>query len=70
VTVQELINQLSKYPKDTQVMLLDGHNGGGCLRTLNFGPVEKEVMAQNVRDSVDCEGLEGTTVVVMGYGCY
>lgn len=67
---EQLITLLSKFPGDTEVMLLDSHNGGGYPRTINFGPLKHRVNKADVDNCADCEGKHGQQVVIMGYGCY
>jgi len=70
VTVQELMARLSKMDPASEVMVLDGFNGGGHPRAINLGPVTKVVREEDAEESGDCEELVGVTVVVMAYGCY
>ena len=37
--VKELIERLKEYDGETEITILDGFNGGGKPRTINFGPV-------------------------------
>ena len=68
--VHELIRLLSFEPDyDAEVMLLDGFNGGGTPRTINMH-AHMRIGASEAKDSVDCEGLEGKDVLVLGFGCY
>lgn len=70
MTVAELIKVLGNYPSDMEVMVLDSHNGGGTPRTVNLGPNERTLSAENAEDAADCEDRVGERVVVLGYGCY
>jgi len=70
MTAAQLISRLSQVPPDTEVMILDGFNGGGDPREINFGPVTRKITYANAADTADCEGKIGKTVVLMGYGCY
>lgn len=70
MTVGELINKLSKYDTNDQVMIRDGFNGGGDPREINFGPHEDQITSENAENAADCEDIVGETVVVLGYGCY
>lgn len=70
MTVNELMARLSKLDGDQQVMVMDGFNGGGRPRELNFGPVERLVTEEHADDTADCEELVGQKVVVVGFGCY
>lgn len=65
----ELAEQLMKTP-NMDVMILDGFNGGGEPRTINFGPVERVITSKNEKEGADCEGRVGETVLLIGYGCY
>lgn len=71
MTVQELINRLQKLDPNAPIMILDGFNGGGYPREINYGPVEDEIDQKSIDDCADCEEFEpGTMVCVMGYGFY
>jgi hypothetical protein len=70
MTVKELIEALSKYNLESQVMILDSFNGGGYLRTINLGPVEKQVTQEMAEECADSEEFEGELVIALGYGCY
>ena len=70
MTVKQLIDRLSKYPIDSEIMVLDGFNGGGELREINLGPFHQTITKKNADDGADCEGKVGKKVVVIGYGCY
>lgn len=70
MTVAELIDRFRTIPKDSQIMILDGSNGGGVPREINTGPSFHVVEAWDADETADCENLVGTTVVVLGYGCY
>lgn len=70
MTIKELVDRLQEFPLDTEVMVLDGFNGGGYPRTINFGP-RQDIITKDMADNAgDCEELVGQTVIVMGYGCY
>lgn len=68
--VDQLIAQLAEYPSGTEVMILDGFNGGGEPREINLGPHTRKITKKNADESADCEGKVGKTVIVLGYGCY
>jgi hypothetical protein len=51
-------------------MILDGFNGGGFPRDVNFGPMKHRIGAMDAKACGDCEDKLGVDVVVMGYGCY
>lgn len=75
--VKDLIAELSSLDPDMEIAVLDGFNGGGQPRALNFGPTvwDKETLEEmaDLDDSPDYSDLsvkEGTEIVVMGYGCY
>lgn len=70
MTIQELTDYLAQYPDDMPVMILDGFNGGGVPRTINLGPYVRHVREDDAVKTSDCDDLVGTTVVVLGYGCY
>ncbi len=70
MTIGELIFLLAKYPDTMQVMVLDGPNGGGVPRDMNIGPVRRTITIDDSAETADCEGIEGQTVVVVGFGCY
>ncbi len=68
--ISTLIDSLNSYDPSTEVMILDGFNGGGDPREINLGPSERVITEQNAKDGADCEGKVGETVVVLGYGSY
>ena len=68
--VKELIKRLSKFDPNMDVMILDGFNGGGSPRDINFGPLIQAIGKNDAAAAADCEGREGEKVVSMGYGCY
>lgn len=70
MTIKTLIERLSAYDLNTEVMILDGFNGGGYPRTINCGPYLRIVKKKEEKDCPDCEGKVGKQIVVMGYGCY
>ena len=71
MTVLDVIQALLKRGDlNRPCMVLDGFNGSGTPREINLGPVERTVTAEDAEASADCEGLEGQTVVVVGFGCY
>lgn len=70
MTAKTLRDMLDGFRDDTEVMILDGFNGGGCPRTINIGPCKRKISEENANDSADCEGKIGKDVIVIGYGCY
>jgi hypothetical protein len=70
MTVQDLIDRLSKQDPSMHVMLLDGPNGSGTPRDLNLGPVTRSIEETDADESADCEGRVGEEVLVLGFGCY
>jgi hypothetical protein len=68
--VHELITRLSKFNPELDVMILDGSNGAGAMREVNYGPGVVRVQDCDVEDSADCEGMAGKDVIRLGYGCY
>ncbi len=68
--VKELIERLQQFGSETEVMILDGFNGGGEPRELNLGPHRYVVSRFDTIATADCEGKNGDTVVILGYGCY
>lgn len=55
---------------DQELMVLDGFNGGGFPREINFGPVPRTISQEGEDECGDCEGMVGEEVLVIGYGCY
>ena len=71
MTVSDLIARLSKLDPNQEIMILDSFNGGGTPREINLGPSKHKISKQNVEDAADCEELGvGTSVLVLGFGCY
>ena len=63
------LNELRFAHGDIEVALVDGFNGGGDPRTINYGPVAKDI-AKDGRDDLDDIETQDGMVVLMGYGCY
>lgn len=71
MTVDELIERLAPWRGlSIPVMVLDGANGGGCLRDINLGPTYRMIGERDARDTADCEGRQGEDVVTIGFGYY
>jgi hypothetical protein len=70
VTAKELIAKLQQFNPESEVMVLDSHNGGGTPRTINLGPTFHHLTAGDSEEAADCEDRIGELVVLMGYGCY
>lgn len=69
--IRELIDQLCRLPSEDEIMILDGFNGGGEPREINFGPVSHSVTQDDMANASDCEDMEpDQTVWVIGYGSY
>jgi len=67
---EEMIKALQKLPDGTEVVILDGFNGGGQPITINFGvslqPIKNEFYSYN---TADIETKRGS-IALIGYGCY
>ena len=70
MNANKLIAQLSEFPPETEVMILDGFNGGGEPRSINLGPSIRTITKKNEDEGADCEGKVGKKVIILGYGCY
>lgn len=71
MTVGQLRKRLETFPDDMEVMILDGFNGGGYPRTINFGPNNyRTITESDANECGDCEGRVGERIVLMGYGFY
>lgn len=71
MNVKKLIEHLSQFDESAEVMVLDGFNGAGDKRTINFTPSKERIITvADSENSGDCEGKVGKKVVVIGYGCY
>jgi hypothetical protein len=71
MTIAELREQLSEFPDDMEIMILDGFNGGGgVLLEINIRLWTRTITDEDVADTADCEGRVGEAVVVIGYGSY
>lgn len=75
--VKELIEQLKTLDSDMEIAVLDGFNGGGQPRALNFGPTVWDAETLNEMadfemspDYSDLSVKDGSEIVVIGYGCY
>jgi hypothetical protein len=71
MNVDQIIRHLSQFDGKTEVMILDGFNGGGNKRDINLRPSDLlTITKEDSERSGDCEGRVGEQVVVLGYGCY
>lgn len=75
--VAQLIEKLSKLDPSLEVAILDGFNGGGSPRTINYGPlmwdkedIEESIQLDDELDYSDLNSKSGTPIVLMGFGCY
>lgn len=68
--IKELMERLSRLNPETDIMIMDGSNGGGAPRDLNLGPCEHTITEEDADDVADCEERVGEIVIVMGFGCY
>ena len=65
----ELANFLLDNP-NLEVMVLDGSNGQGSPRIINFGPLLHTITKDHADESGDCENIVGQKVIILGFGCY
>lgn len=71
MTVRELIERLQEFDGGLEVAPIDGFNGGGHPRTLNFGPVLEERSGNGSdRDTSDLQDTEAAAWVAIGFGYY
>jgi len=71
MTKNELIEHLQQIKGNPDVMIIDGFNGQGFKRTINFAPNNlQKVTKQDAEESGDCVNIVGKKVIVIGYGCY
>ena len=71
MTKKQMIERLARFDDDTQIMILDGFNGGGDPRSINLSPIEHVITEREANNGNDCEEIgAGTRVAVIGYGCY
>ena len=74
MNVRELIEELQELPQDLEIAILDGSNGGGHPREINYGPIvyDPKDWPNNKEnaDYGDIETNDGGVIVQMGYGCY
>ena len=72
--VKELIKRLSEFNPEMEVAVLDGSNGGGYPREINYGPIEyrgkPDFKGDTNADYEDLETSEGQSIVQMGFGFY
>ena len=68
--VKNLIKKLSKFDQESEIMIMDGFNGGGCPREINLGPTYHKIGQKEEDECSDCEDIVDKVIVVMGYGCY
>jgi len=71
MSVKQLIEHLSKFDDNVEVMILDGFNGQGNKRTINFTPSNLQIITpEDEETGSDCNDKVGNKVVLLGYGCY
>lgn len=73
MTVKELIENLQQFDPDLEVAILDGFNGGGYPRQINYGPRLEFYHRFDHSQTYDREDLvnkQATQWIIMGYGCY
>lgn len=68
--VHELLRLLESQPRDRDVFILDGFNGGGHPREINFKCLY-EITQEDIDESADVEDFcEGHQYIALGYGSY
>lgn len=67
--VANLIRILSELDNNDEVMILDGFNGGGFPREINYQK-SIEITDYDAHHCADCEDMIGRKVFVIGYGSY
>lgn len=71
MNAKQLIEHLSQFDENTEVMVLDGFNGGGNKRDINLTPSNlRNISEDDAEECGDCEGRVGEKVIILGYGCY
>ena len=71
MNVKELIAHLNNFSETTEVMILDGFNGGGNKRDINLTPTNlRTISKEDENECGDCETRAGEKVIILGYGCY
>jgi hypothetical protein len=74
MTKNELIGLLNKIEGNPEIAILDGFNGSGVPRTINFGPLLfsgiPAFSGDDQADYADINSAPGTPIILMGYGCY
>jgi hypothetical protein len=69
--IKDLISELNKFDQEDEVMILDGYNGGGNPREINFGPKQISIKEDFIENCADCEEFDvNSKVVILGFGCY
>jgi hypothetical protein len=58
MTKAQLIQRLSEFPDDMEVMTLDGIPGSGMPREINHGPRIMTIGSLEANECVDCEDRE------------
>ena len=73
MTKRELMTELFKIKGNPEIAILDGFNGGGIPRRINFGPIDiipsKEDKDSEWSQTADLED-KTETIILIGYGCY
>lgn len=69
MTSHELARKLLSGP-DLEVAIIDGFNGGGEPRTINYGPHVRDVNIEHSSYITDDIETKAGSIVVMGFGCY
>ena len=71
MTIRELIEHLSQFDEDINVMILDGFNGDGNKRDINFNPsILRKITEKDEKECGDCNDRVGEEIVLLGYGFY
>jgi len=72
--VKDLIARLQEMDPDVDIAILDGTNGDGNLRRINYGPhknLQATLQPHMIEDCSDFEHMDiGTKIYYMGFGCY
>ncbi len=71
MTIRELKERINEFDDSLEIMILDGFNGQGKKRTLNFGPKSSSINKKDYEEGgADSQNKFGNKVVLIGYGCY
>ena len=65
----ELAKRLLEMPNH-EITILDGFNGGGDPRSINLGPIKRDLNEPHMNYDTDDIETQTGEIIVLGFGCY